>query len=347
MRVIIGLSMHDSDEGLTTTTVSDPSPLVKFLLCSSSSLPLSKYRLKYHDIENPQEMLPMIFTKDTYVIASKMRTERNKRMLRTATGLCRTPRLDVSVVKRCIPTKYTSVTELTCGGMSRIYTAQSSSGENVVVKTTDCSRGLGLHEYKCYELLESKGLPTPQITYMAMYGKILIMILPNYAFSLASLLFALASRKSREDRQLLHATLHNVRYLLKQFKDQGISYCDFSPDNVMVDVDPRTMHGRLVLIDPQFALSTQHLTKKIGRPWAENIDRVHFAFKMRVLGMTDSLVDPIARKVCTEFLGNIPTEKETKRWILNVLPNGLRVAYDCIDRVQKKSSRKRYGRTQR
>jgi len=340
--------MHDSEEGLATTTVSDPSPLVKFLLCSSSSLPLSKFHLKDRDIEKPEQIMPMQFTKDTYTLASRMRVERNGRMLRNATRLCRTPRLEIDVIKRCIPAKYTTVRELTCGGMSRIYEARSED-QVVVVKTTDCSRGLGMHEYACFEFLEEKGLPIPHIMYIAMYGKILIMILPQYTFSLSSLLFALAARHRQtvEDRTLLDATLHNIRYLLKQFKDQKISYCDFSPDNIMVDVDPKTMAGRLVLIDPQFALPMTHLTKKIGKHWAQNIDRVHFAYKIRVLAMTDSHMDHIANRICTEFLGFVPTEKETKRWILNVLPHGLRVAYDCIDKAQKKSSRKRYGRTER
>jgi hypothetical protein len=240
------------------------------------------------------------------------------------------------VIAKCIPERYVDVKELTCGGMSRIYIAKThGTHESVIIKTTDCSRGLGVHEYACYAMLARHGVPIPDITYVATYGKILIMILSKLTLSLSSLLLALAEHPTAE-HALFDAVIHNVQHLLALLEDEKISYCDLSPDNIMVDIDPRTLKGRLVLIDPQFALATACLTKKIGRSWAQNVDRVHFAYKIKTLAMTEPRLRPIAARICTSFLGFVPSDTQTKRWVLSVLPDGLRIAYDCIDRAARK-----------
>ena len=127
--------------------------------------------------------------------------------------------------------------------------------------------------------------------------------------------------------------------VLHSFKLKNITYCDFSPDNIMIDIDPLTLRGRCILIDPQFAITTSRLAVSMGRHWAENLDRVHFSYKIRTLALEDPSVMRLAIKICTEFLGYVPSAKKTKRWILNVLPDGLRIAYDSNARNMKKSSR--------
>lgn len=333
----------DSDE-LSTTTVSDLSPMAKFFLCSSSSLPLTKFHLSYRSMDEPAEPVGIPFTRSFLSETYRIRSVRNSRILRHVTSLCRTSPLETHVISRCIPSKYVNVKELTCGGMSRIYSAQSLNGPAVVIKTTDCSRGLGLHEYTSYHMLARANLPIPSIHHVAMYGKYLIIILSRHSFSLSSLLLALAGHTpSSETTNILDALLHNVRFLLRSFREKNITYCDFSPDNIMVDVDPETLTGKCILIDPQFAVHTSRLTNVMGRHWADNIDRVHFAFKVRALAMQEPPMFPLANRVCTEFLGYMPSEKQTKRWILNVLPDGLRIAYDSVQNASKKSSRKGYG----
>ena len=334
---------EDGDE-LSTTTVSDLSPMAKFFLCSSSSLPLTKFHLSYRVMDEPTEPRPIPFTQSILNDAYRVRSVRNSRILRHVTTLCRTSPLKTHVIAQCIPSKYVSVKELTCGGMSRIYSAQVVDGPAVVIKTTDCSRGLGLHEYTSYQMLARANVPIPSIHHVAMYGKYLIIILSRHSFSLSSLLLALAGRAhSPETTTMLDALLHNVRFLLRSFREKNITYCDFSPDNIMVDIDPETSCGKCILIDPQFAVHTSRLARVMGRHWADNIDRVHFAFKVRALAMQEPPMLPLAHTVCTEFLGYIPTEKQTKRWILNVLPDGLRIAYDSVQNASKKSSRKQYG----
>lgn len=325
-----------------TTTVSDPSFFARFFLCSKG-----KFRLDDHDIPRPRVPRSMHLTPSFLKHAGHVRSERNSHMLRHVSKLCRTPRLHPDVIAKCIPPKYMGVHELTCGGMSRIYTARvEGTNEYVVIKTTDCSRGLGVHEYACYSMLARHGVPIPEIKYVAMYGKTLIMILSKLTLSLSSFLLACADHPAAE-RALFDPVIHNVQYLLALLGDESISYCDFSPDNIMVDVDLHTLEGRLVLIDPQFALSMGYLTKKIGRSWAHNVDRVHFAYKIQTLAMSEPRLRPIAARICTAFLGFVPSDEHTKTWVLNVLPDGLRIAYDCIDRAATRARWRGHGKKSR
>lgn len=337
--------MEPGSDGFTdwaTTTVSDPSLFAKFFLCSKG-----KFRLDDRHITHPRNPRPIHFTPSFLHYAQRVRSERNSHMLRHVSKLCRTPRLHPDIITKCIPAKYNGVKELTCGGMSRIYIAKThGTSETVVIKTTDCSRGLGVHEYACYTMLARHGVPIPDIKYVAMYGKTLIMILSKLTLSLSSLLLALADHPSVE-HALFDTVIHNVLYLLALLEDEKISYCDFSPDNIMVDIDPHTLEGRLVLIDPQFAIATALLTKKIGRSWAKNVDRVHFAYKIQTLAMSEPRLRHIAARICTSFLGFVPSDAQTKRWVLSVLPDGLRLAYDCIDRAaRKRSSRQKSSASQ-
>ena len=342
MRGIIGL-MEDAADDLSTTTVSDLSPLAKFFLCASSTLPMTKFHLPYRRVLDDSEegVVELQFTKgllnDTYAV----RSERNSRILRHVTTLCRTPPLPTDTIQQCIPKKYVNVTELTCGGMSRIYSAQTTDDVPVVIKTTDCSRGLGAHEYDSYQLLAREHFPIPSIHYVAMYSKYLILILSRHSFSLSSLFLTLARRNSPRDSAMIDAILHNVMVLLHSMRQKNITYCDFNPENIMIDIDPVTLTGRCILIDPQFVVHTSRLARKLGPNWAENLDRVHFAYKVRALAMQEGAMVPLARRICTQFLGYVPSEKQTKRWLLNVLPDGLRIAYD--DSIRKKSSGTLYG----
>ena len=331
------------EEDLSTTTMSDLSPLAKFLLCLSSSVPLTKFHLAYRSVETPDAPVDIHFTKSFLKDAYAVLSERNSSILRNITSLCRTLPLATKTIEQCIPSKYSDVKELTCGGMSRIYSCRSAQDEaQVVIKTTDCSRGLGVHEYDSYQMLSRHAFPIPSIYYAATYSKYLILILSRHSFSLSSLLITLARRNSSYDSEMLETVLLNVTFLLQRLKESNITYCDFSPDNIMIDVDPESMTGRCILIDPQFAIHTTTLAKKLGANWADNIDRVHFAYKVRTLAINEPYMLPLARAVCTKMLGYVPSDKQTKRWILNVLPDGLRIAYDTMH-TKKKSSRRLYG----
>lgn len=325
-----------SGDDLSTTTVSDLSPLTKFFLCASSSIPLTKFHLTYRKLQEPQGPVKIQFTKGFLDDAYIVRSDRNSHNLRNVTTLCRTSRLDTDTVSQCIPSKYVNVKELTCGGMSRIYASHSSlDGTPVVIKTTDCSRGMGLYEYDSYQMLARHNFPIPSIHYAAMYSKYLILILSRQSFSLSTLLLTLAARDSSLDSGILESILQNVAFLLHSLRLNDITYCDFSPDNIMIDVDQETMSGKCIIIDPQFVIPTHTLARKLGSNWADNIDRVHFAYKVRTLAIMEPCMIPLARKICTEFLGYVPSEKQTKKWILSVLPDGLRIAYDSMHRPKK------------
>jgi len=135
--------------------------------------------------------------------------------------------------------------------------------------------------------------------------------------------------------------MHNVRYLLGKIQEEGITFSDFSPDNIMVDVNERGS-AQLLMIDPQFATTTGALAKHLGRRWAENIDRIHFAYKVRTLDMANSTqaMHRIALGVCREFLGHVPSDARIRHWVLAVLPKGLRVAYDTIATSRRLISRR-------
>lgn len=341
---------------LSTTTVSDSSTFVKFVTCCCplSSIPMSRFYLHNRSLPTTSTHPNCLrFSKERLDQAAKTRTIRDFKMLQSVTSLCRTPRLDVQFVAKCIPDSYKDVRELTCGGMSRIFSATSGHGtssSNVVIKVTDCSRGLGMHEYDCYTLLAQNGFNIPTIDYVAKYGNTLIMILSRYAFSLSSLFFSLATTNSHNqgtNPRILDDIIECVCCLLNKLKERDIAYCDFSPDNIMVDIDTTTLCGKLVLIDPQFALPMSHLASKLGRHWAENIDRVHFAHKVRILALQDRRLSHISDTICTKFLGHVPSEKETTKWVLNVLPHGLRIAYDSIHNEAKNSPEERYGKQKR
>lgn len=328
------------DDELRTTIVSNPTIVEKFFLCLcfSSSLPLTKFYLRDKVIDAPLVEIPMSFKSDFLKLAERNRLEGNKEMLHHVESM--TASLQVSVVQKCIPSRYTNVRPLTCGGMSRIYAARSPTSD-VVIKITDCSKGLGMYEYECFERLASKGFRIPHIHYMAMYGRYHIMILSRHAFTLSTFLITLAEKNqgqalSEEDECLLGAAVSNLKYILRLLRHHDISFCDLSPDNIMVDINPVNGHGRFVLIDPQFAVPSHPLAKKIGRRWAENIDRVHFAFKIRTLAASDPRLTSIADFICLELLGYIPTECAARKWVLTVLPHGLRIAHDCLAELKSK-----------
>lgn len=317
---------------LSTTTVSNPSKLAKFFLCCcSSSVPYTKFYLHSREFESIDTPAPLHICRECLAKASTMRMIRNTRMLKNVTDLCRTPHIDPEFVQKCIPSAYYDVTTMTCGGMSRIYTAHLiGSFDTVVIKVTDCSKGLGMYEYASYKLLQRHGFSVPRIDYVASYNAILLMIMKKYTFSLATLLIALGAYKMPGRETIVSDIITHIRYILQQFRAKGLTYCDFSPDNVMVDIDTRTMQGRLVLIDPQFLVSSKTLSTKLGKRWALNVDRVHFVHKLRLLAIQEPGLIDISDRVSKDLLGYVPSEKEAKDWILYTLPDGLRIAYDCI-----------------
>jgi hypothetical protein len=321
--------MGDQDDVvLVTTTMSDLSRAKRFLLCVCM-LRYSRFYLEDYDVVCPLQPLRCVLDRNFVREACRIQLSRNNNSIHSIVShLCRTPRVSNEIVQNCIPQKPPCrVVEMACGGMSRIYAF--ADDRPVVIKVTDCSRGVGRYELECYKYLKKHGFETPSIRYAAMYGSLKLFIMDRQHFNLTTALIAISRDDGNNNGKYMDCIMHNVKYLLLKLRINKISFCDFSPDNITVRVGADGTSD-LLLIDPQFCIDTDLLSKKTGRHWAHNIDRVHFAYKVRALAIGISSMHAVSDRVCMELLGRIPTEKETRRWLLKTLPDGMRIAYDTV-----------------
>jgi len=328
---------------LSVTAVGDMSWLSSWLLCHwcTGLYMRRRFRLNDHEIAYPHRTMPMMFDTDFIEQAIDVRVHRDRHTLGSVIStLCRTPVISISFLSQCLPDRFTHLAPMTCGGMSRVFSAHdTATGDPVVVKVTECSRGCGLYEMSSYKLLASRSLPIAKVYYTAMYENIHIMVMKRYPFTLSSVLLAISQRYV-EYQAYLGPLLHNIRYILGRLREERITFSDFSPDNIMVDVR-EDGSARCILIDPQFATEKAHITRTLGRQWTDHIDRVHFAYKVRTLYMAHRTLEVqcVTGKVCQDLLAHVPSEATIRAWILKVLPQGLRVAYDAIVAEHKRRHR--------
>lgn len=312
--------MEERDETLSATTVSDISVLKSLFVCFCCK---SKYVLDERHLLLPSTPRKITFSRQFTAYATLERIARNiGNLTSVVTVLCQTPYISRAALKTYLPDTYTNITEVTCGGMSRVYSAVVH-GVDVIVKVTDCSRGIGTKEVEAYIDLREKGVDVANILRAIKRGKTHILVMKRYQFTLSSVLVALLKHPDCYIERYLGDLLHNVKHVLCQLQSAGLTYGDFSPDNIMCDD-----HGQLLLIDPQFCVPTSKLAKKVGHLWARNIDRVLFAFKVRALAMSMNTAGMryISDLVCDDFLGRRPTDGETRKFLLKVLPDALRMA---------------------
>ena len=138
------MSETSTDHALSITSVGELSCFSKFLLhCSCSAIcPHSQFRLAEHIISYPYRPIPMMFPPEFMRHARSIRASRDTSTLHSVVSkLCRTPTIDLEFLSKCVPQRYHSITPLTCGGMSRIYSALDRESGNlpVVIKVTECA----------------------------------------------------------------------------------------------------------------------------------------------------------------------------------------------------------------
>lgn len=248
-------------------------------------------------------------------------------------SMCRTaPKDDIGGL---LPSNFRNPRPITCGGMSRIYSATDSvRDEEVIIKITDRSRSLGGFESHGYGLLRTAGLPMPRILWSGQRGMYDILILEKLVCTLTAALTGIA-HKHHVFGGMLKPIIHHVDALLRGLKDNGIVFCDLSADNIMCRFSPDSTSMELILIDPQFALPFATLSSKVGHEWAEHFDRVHFGLKLRALSLVPqrNSLHSIADKMCKELLGFVPSDSDVKVWLTKKLPSTLRIAYGLLGKI--------------
>jgi hypothetical protein len=257
-----------------------------------------------------------------------------------ANSMCRTKAVKVDDVRGFLPSEYACLEPITCGGMSRIYSAKrvvEESQEDVIIKITDRTTSLGRHEIHGYKLLTSAGIATPNIVWHdAARGRYEVTIMQRLDCTVTSLLTAIA-HNLQEFEPVLDVLMRHVGALLHALSDANIAFCDLSSDNIMCRYDAATESLELVLIDPQFALPITELAKHLGAKWAKHVDRIHLAMKIRALSLLShgKAMRITTKRACEDLMGFTPTDADVRTWLTRKLPACLRIAYQQLCRINR------------
>lgn len=322
-----------SATGLSVTTVSDLSPLQRYVFCLCSTLPLPTRFLSDRAVARVQAE-----PRDLVLTAAQLQSVREQRRVQDASTLasivstlCRTPPLAPASVSHMLDGAYGDIREMTCGGMARVYAGTCArTGDDVAIKVADSSKGFATYEWRCYWMLRDRGLRVADLRVRTRRGSHTLTVMDRYECTFSALCIALAPHPEHVQR-LVRA----IQHILTALADGGITYSDFSPDNIVC----RIADGgavQCVLIDPQFATRTSLLAKTLGARWARNVDRVHFAHKMKTLELHYPRVREIGDAMCLALLGHVPTFDETRRFLTKILPSALRCTYDVVIGDMKK-----------
>lgn len=258
--------------------------------------------------------------------ARALQTQHDARM-RTAAP-CRTPALSDALAASLIEgLGVTLQGELTCGGMSRIFTTDN---RDVLVKISDVSRGWSRHEPRNYASLVDRELPAARVAFARFRRGYLVIGVERLHCTVASVIRSVAM----DNGLYLDEVTRGLTLLLDALRASETTFCDLSPDNIMCRVPP----GDLVLIDPQFAAPTRALEPGLGVAWASGFDTMHLALKIQAMGVTDR--DPAVRRaadaLCCALLGreDPPSVEHMTQWLLRDVPTGLRLAYAALQQQQ-------------
>jgi hypothetical protein len=328
----------------TTTTSVSTDAFGTWLLCrcayfgkaskpwKTSCAPMSSI---LHSLKEQEDSMVVEVSSKFLEYAKIVQSHRNQHMFSLA-AMCFTPELKLQDLKECLPpNEYERITPLTCGGISRIYSAVRKYDETpVIIKVTCINTTFALKELECYDNLASKGFRVPEIYFAASYiGKYQILVMPRLAMTLSTAFLCIARMHDEDHSALLDALLKNTYQLILSLYLHKISFCDLSPDNIMLQPRLGKTSDRLdfYLIDPQFAVDTELLACKVPHRWARSLDRIHFAYKVRLLSIVCSPEEQqrmsfIANRVCTILLDTFPTSQETREWLMQILPKALRIS---------------------
>lgn len=266
--------------------------------------------------------------------ASALQRGHDARMRRDSEGLCRTKPLTMDTANRLVEgTGVVLTTQLTCGGMSRIFQTQTPG---ILVKISDLSRGWSRYEPQGYKLLEDHDLPTAKIKFAICRQGFMVIGVERLHCTMASVIKMVAM----DSALYLDQIARGLQSLVRALRHARVTFGDLSPDNIMCrQVDDTKVE--LVLIDPQFATSTKSLEGKMGKQWARAFDNVHLALKIQAMGhiSKDVSIKRAANALCCALLSRWrpPSTQHMIHWLLHDVPLILRMAYMAL---QKKHGEK-------
>lgn len=275
--------------------------------------------------------------------ARSIQGEHDTHMRTKARSLCRTEPLKLTEASRLIqavPFDVQLSHELTAGGMSRIF---ATTRQDILVKISDITRGWSKYECHGYELLKQYGAPAASILYAGFQKGYLVVVVERLDCTVASVIKSISSMNGF----YLDEVTYGLQQVLANLRRASITFCDLSPDNIMCKhpvafTDDELVAVELVLIDPQFAVPSQCIARSMGDQWASEFDTVHLSLKIMAMGAveTNKSLRWATDAVCCALLGRDapPSQKHMIRWLLRDLPMGLRLAYDALERLQKKKN---------
>lgn len=322
-------SIDRASEEMSVTTVSDLSALQRYVFCLCATGPRA-YRIADFTVNRVVgEPRGITLTATDLVNLRDLRRAQDTSTLNSiVSSLCRTRRLDPDLVSKVLDDAYVDIADMTCGGMARVYVAtRASTGTSVAIKVTESGKGFGTFEWKCYDMLRRRKFRIPAMHARVVYGSYILTVMERCEFTFSTLCIYVSRRDGCLDR--CPALVAMIEYILGNFADRGITYSDFSPDNIVCRLNAESA-VECVLIDPQFAVRTSLLAKSVGAHWARNVDRAHFAYKMKTLEMHSPSVRPISDAFCTALLGYVPSYTETRDFLTQILPASLRCTYDLV-----------------
>jgi hypothetical protein len=255
-------------------------------------------------------------------------------------GKCATKRIPARILDR-MPEEYRVEGEMTLGGISRLFrVVHIATGHRHVLKITDVSTGIGMHEILGFAMLQRCNIPAVKVLYHTHIDRYHMTILEQMDCTVTTLLLTIAS-SAFDTLKLQRRVFAAIDDLLQQLSKHRISFVDFTTDNIMCHIDTPSQTIRFVLIDPQFAVSTDALSRSIGAMYARNIDRVHVCTKfagVALLGRDPRLLK-CATSLCKSCLGYMPRVSEVVHILATRVPSILHAAHAILaDEVAIKMS---------
>lgn len=225
--------------------------------------------------------------------------------------------------------EYAGIRPVTLGGMSRIFAVRKGS-TTYTMKVTDVSRSLGNHELQGYEWLTTNDIPCARVQYHTCIGTFHVTIIERLECTLTTLLLAMTIDDAHDD--ILGHVTAGIERLLQLLRRRGLVFVDFTTDNIMCRMTPE---GNLefVLIDPQFVVPMAAMTARFGKPYAENLDRVHLCCKLLGISLlkTGKALRRCARAVSRAILGYVPATADVARVLSRHMPLAIRAAHEVLE----------------
>jgi hypothetical protein len=248
-------------------------------------------------------------------------------MQKKASGLCNTPYISVSTAQSILNKagleNHILKKPLTLGGISRVF---ETTNEGIVVKITSIAspdRQWGKFEGGGYDMLKEAGIPCAKVLDLTIYGKYLILVVENLSCSMSSLI----KTSSLSDLHGLNELISALKSVLHTLFVAGLAYVDLSPDNIMFDIQTRS----LKLIDPQFVVSRDLLEERVGKVWATNLDTTCLALKIFALGLIKGDIRSQSRIISGSLLNKRPpAQRVVVKWLRHDMPMFLHEAYSLL-----------------